>query len=103
MRSSNSASCWPERRTRVPPPARSPSAAVFQGGDSAHRPRSRAAGILRELRRRIGEMDRVNAEGARGGCVRLDIVDEDGAQRIDREALQQNLIDAWLRLDRANL
>ena len=33
------------------------------------------------------EMDRVDAEGTRGGDVRLDIVDVDGAVRLDRKPL----------------
>src|SRR6266478_1162791 len=53
--------------------------------------------------RRIREMDRVNAEAARGRYVGLAIVDKDCARRVDREALEQNLVNARLRLDRADL
>src|SRR6266699_6393350 len=48
-------------------------------------------------------MDRVNTEGTRGRCVGLDVVAKDGAQRVDREALEQNLVNPRLRLDRADL
>src|SRR6266849_2512300 len=48
-------------------------------------------------------MDRMNAEGARGRCVDRDVIDKNGAQRVDREAIEQDLVDARLRLDRADL
>jgi hypothetical protein len=48
-------------------------------------------------------MDRVNAEGARRGDVRLDIVDVDSAVRINGEALDQQLEDAWVRFDHLDL
>jgi hypothetical protein len=44
-------------------------------------------------------MDRVDAEGTRGGDVRLDIVDVDGAVRLDRKPLYQQREDARIRLD----
>src|SRR5271155_2697521 len=45
------------------------------------------------------EMDRMDAEGTRGGGVRLDIVDIDGALRLDRKPLDQQREDARVRLD----
>src|SRR5438067_24646 len=54
-------------------------------------------------RRRGREMDRMDTEGARRRCIDLDIVDVDSAERVDREALEQHLVDARLRLDRAGL
>lgn len=48
-------------------------------------------------------MDCVNAEGLRGGDVRLDIIDIDGALRIDPEALDEQPENARIRLDQADL
>ena len=39
-------------------------------------------------------MDRMDAEGPRGGDVRCDIVDIDGALRLDRKPLDQQHEDA---------
>src|SRR5713101_5647992 len=60
-------------------------------------------GEIRAQCSRRREMDRVNTEGTRGRCVGLDVVDKDGAQRVDREALEQNLVNPRLRLDRTDL
>src|SRR5260221_12569522 len=49
-------------------------------------------------RGRCREMNAVDAEQARGGHIRVDIVDIDGVVRIVAEALHQNLVDAWFRL-----
>src|SRR5215472_19105813 len=49
------------------------------------------------------EMNRVDAEGRRGIDVCRDIVDVDGALRIDRKALDQQLEDARIRLDHPDL
>src|SRR6266851_9256350 len=48
-------------------------------------------------------MDRVKTESTGGGRVDFDIVDKNGAQRVDRETLEQDLVDARLRLDRTDL
>ena len=48
-------------------------------------------------------MDRVNAERAGGVHIRGDVVDIDGAFRIDREALEQQFENAGVGLDDPDL
>src|SRR5260370_42403990 len=69
----------------------------------AHRLKEPECDELGQQRRRIGEMDRVKTESTGGGRVDVDIVDKNGAQRVDREALEQDLVDARLRLDHTDL
>src|SRR5712692_5529615 len=70
---------------------------------AAHRAKEPEGDELRPQRGRIREMDRVKAERACGSHVGLDVVYKNGAQRVDRKAFEQRVVDAWLRLDRADL
>src|SRR5260370_32223552 len=69
----------------------------------AHRLKEPEGDELGPQRRRIGEMDRVKTESTGGGRVDVDIVDKNGAQRVDREALEQQFKDARIGLDHLDI
>src|SRR5271155_3590073 len=48
-------------------------------------------------------MNAMDAELPGGLCIRGDIIDEDGAVRIDGEAVDQQRINSWIRFDHPDL